>query len=237
MKENILLVEDEEAMRMVVSDRLRREGYDVDCAADGEIGFQKATSLPFDLMIFDIMLPHRTGLDLCRDVRRAGLGAPILLLSAYQQTVVKTTGFEVGADDYLSKPFDMLELNVRVEALLRRSRASSRRTDLSQPISTQAAEGLPPKVANQGLVPTPMMSAGSTLQEEIKKQIGCQSDFSRLAEVIPRLRQLLANKVQRPQTPQDASWLGVAEGIIRFLEELFQSRESHGVADSHTLNS
>jgi DNA-binding response OmpR family regulator len=134
MKENILLVEDEEAMRMVVSDRLRRQGYAVDCAADGETGFRKATSLPFDLMIFDIMLPHRSGLDLCREVRSAGLDTPVLLLSADHQTLVKTTGFEVGADDYVNKPFDMMELNARVEALLRR-RSSSQRTNLPQPMS------------------------------------------------------------------------------------------------------
>src|SRR5690349_6034802 len=117
MRENILLVEDEQALQMIIGDRLRKEGYLVDCASDAETGFSKATSQPFDLMIFDIMLPHRSGLDLCQDVRGAGLTTPILLLSAHQQTVIKTVGFEVGADDYMTKPFDMLELNARIESL------------------------------------------------------------------------------------------------------------------------
>jgi two-component system, OmpR family, manganese sensing response regulator len=127
VKQNILLVEDEEALRTALGDRLRKEGYMVDCAPDGEIGFRKATSLPFDLMILDIMLPGRSGLDLCRDIRDSGLGTPILMLTACDETVVKI-GLQVGADDYLTKPFDMLELNARVEALLLRTRASKSST-------------------------------------------------------------------------------------------------------------
>jgi CheY-like chemotaxis protein len=227
MNENILVVEDEEAMRVAVSDRLRREGYAVDCAADGETGFQKATSLAFDLMIFDITLPHRSGFDLCRDVRSAGLETPILLLSAYHQTVIKTTGFEVGADDYVSKPFDMLELNARVRALLRRSKSGTRK-DLPQPFSMQAAEEQPPKVASQGLVRSPMTSGDGKLEDEVE-QIAAQKDFSRLAKVIPRLRNRLAQEMQSPQTPGNAGWLGVAEGIIEFLEEVFQGREPRRV--------
>ena len=82
MNENILLVEDEEALRMTLTDRLRSEGYVVDFAGDGEQGFDKATRLPFDLIILDVMLPLRNGFDLCRDIRQAGLATPILLLTA-----------------------------------------------------------------------------------------------------------------------------------------------------------
>src|SRR5262249_50694329 len=117
-EQSILLVEDEEAMRMVLSDRLRLEGYAVDSATDGESGFAKATSLPFDLMILDVMLPGRNGFDLCRDIRRAGLATPILFLTALREP---TAGFSAGADGYITKPFDMGELSARVEALLRRS--------------------------------------------------------------------------------------------------------------------
>jgi CheY-like chemotaxis protein len=233
MKENILLVEDEEAMRMVVGDRLRREGFTVDCAADGETGFRKATTLPFDLMIFDIMLPHRSGLDLCRDVRSAGLGTPILLLSAYHQTVVKTTGFEVGADDYVSKPFDMMELNARVVALLRRSRSSSRKTNSPQPFSTQAAEEQAPGAGSQGLV-RPSMASGISKPEGEIEQVAGRKDFSRLVEIIPRLRNLLAKEMQSPQTPRKASWLGVAEGLIEFLEEFFEGHEPCNTPSSHS---
>jgi len=121
MNENILIVEDEEALRMTLQDRLRSEGYVVDLAVDGEEGTEKATQLPFDLIILDIMLPRRSGLDVCMDIRRAGLATPILLLTARGQTSEKVVGFKLGADDYVTKPFDTLELMARIEALLRRA--------------------------------------------------------------------------------------------------------------------
>jgi len=121
MNESILLVEDEEALRMTLSDRLRSEGYIVDLAADGDQGFQKATRLPYDLVILDIMLPRRSGLDVCRGIRLAGLATPILLLTARGQTVDKVVGLKLGADDYVTKPFDTMELIARIEAILRRS--------------------------------------------------------------------------------------------------------------------
>jgi DNA-binding response OmpR family regulator len=123
MNENILLVEDEEALRMTLSDRLRSEGYAVDFACDGEEGFEKANTLPFDLIILDIMLPHRSGLDVCRDLRNAGLATPILMLTARDLTIDKVLGLKLGADDYVTKPFETLELMARVEALLRRAPA------------------------------------------------------------------------------------------------------------------
>lgn len=125
MNENILLIEDEEALRMTLSDRLRSEGYVVDLADDGQQGYEKATRLPFDLIILDIMLPRCNGLDVCRGIRLAGLATPILLLTARGQTVDKVVGFKLGADDYVTKPFDTMELMARVEALLRRSASRS----------------------------------------------------------------------------------------------------------------
>ncbi len=120
MNESILLVEDEEALRMTLRDRLQSEGYVVDFAADGEQGFEKATRLPFDLIILDVMLPRRSGFDLCQDIRQAGLAMPILLLTARGQIADKVVGFKLGADDYVTKPFDTSELMARIEALLRR---------------------------------------------------------------------------------------------------------------------
>src|SRR5258705_3364239 len=130
MNENILLIEDEQALRSTLSTRLRGEGYVVDTASDGVEGYEKATSLPFDLIILDIMLPHRSGLDVCRDVRIAGLATPILLLTARDQTADKVIGLKLGADDYVTKPFDTLELMARVEALLRRAPARPTHTVL-----------------------------------------------------------------------------------------------------------
>jgi two-component system alkaline phosphatase synthesis response regulator PhoP len=122
MNERILLVEDEEALRMTVMDRLRGEGYHVDFAADGEQGLKKATQNPFDLVVLDVMLPRKNGFDVCREIRSAGMAVPILMLTARTQTADKIVGLKIGADDYLTKPFDGMELTARIEALLRRSR-------------------------------------------------------------------------------------------------------------------
>ncbi len=123
MQDNILLVEDEAALRMTLGDRLRSEGYGVEYAADGPDGLEKATRLPFDLVILDVMLPGLDGLRVCADIRAAGLITPILMLTAKGQTADKVAGLKIGADDYVTKPFDMQELMARVEALLRRAPA------------------------------------------------------------------------------------------------------------------
>jgi two-component system, OmpR family, alkaline phosphatase synthesis response regulator PhoP len=121
MPANILLVEDETALRMTMGDRLRNEGYVVDYAASGDEGFDKATALPFDLILLDVLLPRRNGFTVCRDIRQAGLITPILMLTALGQTADKVRGLKIGADDYVTKPFNMQELMARVEALLRRA--------------------------------------------------------------------------------------------------------------------
>jgi two-component system alkaline phosphatase synthesis response regulator PhoP len=121
MLKRVLLVEDEEALRLFLSDSLRNEGYEVDQAADGRDGLEKATQLPLDLIILDIMLPGTDGLEICRAVRAAGRSTPILMLTARTQTVDKVNGLRIGADDYVTKPFQMQELMARVAALLRRA--------------------------------------------------------------------------------------------------------------------
>jgi DNA-binding response OmpR family regulator len=121
MNENILLVEDQDALRTTLSDRLRGEGYVVETAKDGQEGLEKVTSSPFDLLILDVMLPYRSGFDLCRDIRQSGLATPILFLTARNEIVDKVVGFKLGGDDYLTKPFESAELIVRIEALLRRA--------------------------------------------------------------------------------------------------------------------
>jgi two-component system alkaline phosphatase synthesis response regulator PhoP len=119
--DSILLVEDEHALRMTLGDRLRKEGYVVACAADGDEGFTKATQLPFDLIILDLMLPRRDGLDVCSGIRGSGVITPILMLTARGRTPDKVAGLKIGADDYVTKPFKMPELLARIEALLRRA--------------------------------------------------------------------------------------------------------------------
>ncbi len=121
MNERILIVEDEQELCMTLGDRLRSEGYAVDFAFDEKTGSEKIGKSGFDLIILDIMLPMGSGLDLCAHARKSGVTTPVLFLTALSQTIEKVAGFKVGADDYVTKPFDTLELMARVEALLRRS--------------------------------------------------------------------------------------------------------------------
>jgi two-component system alkaline phosphatase synthesis response regulator PhoP len=121
MERKILLIEDERGLRVTVSDRLQKEGYQIEAAADGETGFNRAAGGAFDLIILDLMLPKKSGFDLCRDLRQLGVATPILMLTARDQMVDKVVGLKIGADDYVTKPFDMPELLARVEALLRRT--------------------------------------------------------------------------------------------------------------------
>jgi two-component system alkaline phosphatase synthesis response regulator PhoP len=120
MHHKILLVEDEEALRMTLGDLLHSEGYTVDFAVDGDEAFERATNLPYDVIILDVSLPNRNGFVACRDIRKAGLATPILMLTVRSRTGDKVKGLKLGADDYVTKPFDRQELLARVEALLRR---------------------------------------------------------------------------------------------------------------------
>jgi two-component system alkaline phosphatase synthesis response regulator PhoP len=120
MRGSILLVEDEAELCTTLGVRLKGEGYEVDVASDGAEGFEKATTLTFDLIILDAMLPYRSGFDVCRDIRQAGLATPIMLLTVRNSTIDKVLGLKLGADDYVTKPFAAVELIARIEVLLRR---------------------------------------------------------------------------------------------------------------------
>jgi two-component system alkaline phosphatase synthesis response regulator PhoP len=125
MSKRILLVEDEPGLQLTLSDRLNSEGYDVETAGDGETGYARASQEPFDLIVLDVMLPGKNGLDVCRDRRQIGVATPILMLTAKGQVSDKVVGLKLGADDYLTKPFENIELLARIEALLRRSAKSA----------------------------------------------------------------------------------------------------------------
>jgi len=120
MYAKILIIEDEEGMRTLLGDRLRSEGCAVEYGIDGTQGFEKATSAAFDLIILDVMLPGMSGIDVCRRIRSSGMATPILMLTARGQIEDKVTGLRIGADDYVTKPFDIRELLARIEVLLRR---------------------------------------------------------------------------------------------------------------------
>ncbi len=117
----ILIVEDEPGLIITLTDRLKSEGHDVTSASDGPSGFKIASDERFDLIILDVMLPGKNGYDICRDLRQRGVSTPVLMLTAKGETIDKVLGLKLGADDYLTKPFEMIELLARVEALSRRS--------------------------------------------------------------------------------------------------------------------
>jgi two-component system alkaline phosphatase synthesis response regulator PhoP len=116
----ILLVEDEPGLQLTLSDRLRREGYIVDTAGDGQTGLERAATGEFDLVLLDVMLPRKNGFDVLRDLRQKAVDTPVIMLTARGQVVDTVVGLKLGADDYLAKPFEMMELLARIEARLRR---------------------------------------------------------------------------------------------------------------------
>jgi len=121
----ILLVDDEVELTDPLSRVLTREGYSVDVAYDGKAGSELATKSGYDLLILDWMLPHKTGLEICQQIRQAGQATPVLFLTAKDTIDDRVQGLDAGADDYLVKPFELRELLARVRALLRRSASDS----------------------------------------------------------------------------------------------------------------
>jgi len=117
----ILVVEDEPGIALALQTDLRLEGYEVEVVVDGITASRRAREEPFDLILLDIMLPGKDGFEVCREVRSAGVKAPILMLTAKAQEAEKVLGLELGADDYVTKPFSALELRARIKALLRRA--------------------------------------------------------------------------------------------------------------------
>lgn len=126
MKEKILIIEDEEELVKGLKLNLEAEGYEVSWALDGDEGLTKALQDTPDLVLLDIMLPKRDGLDVCRELRRHNVGVPIVMLTAKREEVDKVVGLEIGADDYVSKPFGIRELLARIRAQLRRDRRDGR---------------------------------------------------------------------------------------------------------------
>jgi two-component system, OmpR family, alkaline phosphatase synthesis response regulator PhoP len=119
----LLLVEDEPGLVLTLRDRLTREGYAFESCADGESGLERAAREAFDLVLLDVMLPRLNGFDVLRELRKRGVETPVIMLTAKGQVVDKVVGLKLGADDYVTKPFEMVELLARIEAKLRRAPA------------------------------------------------------------------------------------------------------------------
>jgi len=130
--EKILVIEDEESILMALEDNLRLEGYEVSSAKDGLQGLAAAKERGYDLIILDIMLPKMDGFEVCKQLRQAGITTPILILTAKSQEIDKVLGLELGADDYVTKPFSPREVLARVKALLRRAKQPKQGIDLYQ---------------------------------------------------------------------------------------------------------
>jgi DNA-binding response OmpR family regulator len=117
----ILVVEDDPAIAVGLEDDLTLEGYEVEIAKDGEAGANRARESNFDLVLLDVMLPKKDGFEVCRELRRGGSKIPIIMLTAKTHDAEKVLGLEVGADDYVTKPFSPAELRARIKAVLRRT--------------------------------------------------------------------------------------------------------------------
>ncbi len=119
----ILIAEDEPGIALGLEDDLKMEGYEVEVLADGNAVIKRALEMTFDLVVLDIMLPGKDGFEVCRELRHRGWASPILILTAKALEAEKVMGLELGADDYMTKPFGTRELRARVKALLRRGKA------------------------------------------------------------------------------------------------------------------
>jgi len=128
MNKRILIIEDARNIRMALEDDLKFEGYKVISAATGPEGLEKALDLDLDIIILDLMLPELNGLEICKELRRRNIGTPIIMLTARSQEFDKVLGLELGADDYITKPFSPFELQARIKALLRRSEIRNQQT-------------------------------------------------------------------------------------------------------------
>ncbi len=124
----ILIAEDEPGIALALEDDLKSEGYAVEVVGDGEAAVRRAREHPFDAILLDVMLPRKDGFEVCRDLRRGGVTTPIIVLTARTQEAEKVLGLELGADDYITKPYSPRELRARIKAVLRRG--APERSDL-----------------------------------------------------------------------------------------------------------
>ena len=211
MQGRILVVEDEEVIRMTLGDRLENEGYTVEFAVDGEEAFRKATRDAYDLILLDVMLPKKSGYDVCRDIRMAGNVVPIIMLTARGQIVDKVLGLKIGADDYVTKPFDAGELLARIEALLRRAnipatagvqRFGSVQVDLRGTTVTRDGNVVPLSAREFQLLRYFVEHRGTTLSRDVLlKEVWSYSTeaFTRTVDVhVASLRQKLEDDPKKP---------------------------------------
>jgi DNA-binding response OmpR family regulator len=125
----ILIVDDEPAMREGLADNLEFEGYETEMAANGKEGLDMIMSRKYDLVVLDVMMPEMSGFDVCKELRKRNVAVPVILLTAKGEEIDKVLGLELGADDYITKPFSLRELIARIKAILRRAQPSTGKED------------------------------------------------------------------------------------------------------------
>jgi DNA-binding response OmpR family regulator len=128
----LLIVEDEPGIAFALESDLTLEGYEVNVVSDGVEGLRRARAEPFDLILLDVILPNKDGFDICRELRRGGSHTPIILLTARAQDAEKVMGLDLGADDYVTKPFSPRELRARISAVLRRTMPEKQRSNANR---------------------------------------------------------------------------------------------------------
>jgi DNA-binding response OmpR family regulator len=206
----LLVVEDEPKLARFVQERLTEESFAVDLASSGEEGLERARATTYDLIILDIMLPQVDGFTVCRELRAAGLDVPILMLSARGLVDDRVRGLNTGADDYLTKPFDVSELTARVRTLLRRQKSSALRpltvADLTlDPISRLVTRGerrinLTPK--EYDLLEYLMRHAGQVVTRSMIAEHVWGLDWKRLTNIIDVYVNHLRRKIEGPHEPR-----------------------------------
>jgi two-component system, OmpR family, alkaline phosphatase synthesis response regulator PhoP len=221
MNAKVLVVEDDAVIRMTLGDRLEAEGYAVEFAVDGETGAHKASHGKFDLVVLDVMLPGKSGFEVCRDIRMAGVVVPILMLTARGQTIDKVLALKIGADDYMTKPFDAMELLARVEALLRRAavpnsgavhRFGSLRVDLRGTSVSRDGQVVPLSAREFQLLRYFVEHPGTTLSRDVllKEVWGYSAEtLTRTVDVhVASLRQKVENHPKKPTLIATVAGLG-----------------------------
>jgi two-component system alkaline phosphatase synthesis response regulator PhoP len=223
MNERILIVEDDASLVRILSDRLKKEGYQVTAARDGTAGYRQAVEQAVELIILDLMLPGESGLEVCRKLRQEGLTTPILMLTAKRQTLDKVVGLKTGGDDYLTKPFVMDELLARVEALLRRASRTKEvagnvhqfgavKVDLRRTEVTRDGQPVPLSAKEFQLLQYFIEHPGETLSRDelLRKVWGYEAmPNTRTVDVhVAWLRQKLETDPKRPQLILTAVGLG-----------------------------
>jgi len=226
----ILVVEDDPRMASLVSRALRESGYAVDVVRDGAEASRQGTATAYDLIVLDVLLPEKDGFAVCQDLRAAGVATPILILSARSEIADRVRGLELGADDYLRKPFAVAELRARVGALMRRRSlppqitltVGSVRVDRGRRVVEVRGRAVELTSKEYGLLEFLLLNRGRLVtRQEIAEHVWDShfDPFSNLIEVyVARLRQ----KIDAPVSEGKPSFLTTKRGEGYLVEDLPQ---------------